>query len=440
MYSMDHHPSSPFSSPAFPTFDSFRHSDLFSDDEFTFFSSDMLEEMRQVNEELLRRGRPPPTTTRPSPYPANVNGSNAGPSRRFSDGGGSDKGRRIPIGSPPRTSRAKIIPVGSPPRPSANSFPTYERSEPGRRATMSGPSPAEQNASRSVRIPVFAGTSSTSTWPRPPFEDFGASERVFNFHPPLETFSDWRSNTHHQSSSNDTRQTRYSYENAHRRQRDIPVSSFADDTLFLSTPSASPVSSFGGSWSSPPRSTTQPSKRDKLLSALTQNGIAYTDLPGMGNCLFESLADQLLGDASQHPSLRRMIIDEIRSHPDTYGPDIWAQTRKTTEAPFDYTAIVRAYCDEMAKDGVAGDAVCIAAFAKCFGCDVGVYLVDEEGRRVGGKGMKAGLVCIKVQAGETPAKKGERGTVWLAWVPSESGVDEANHYCSVYPPPNFCDM
>ncbi|KAI8808776.1 hypothetical protein BJ742DRAFT_260119 [Cladochytrium replicatum] len=361
--------------------------------------------------------------------------SNAAPSRRFSAGGDSDKGRRIPIGSPNRTSRVKVIPVGSPPRASTNSFPAYERTEPGRRATMSGPSPSEQNASRSARIPVFAGTSSTSTRSRPAFEDVGFSERMF--YQPSESYSDWRSTTHCQPFTNEARQAHYSYENAHRRQRDIPVSGFVDDTVFFSTPSASPVSSFGGSWNSPPRSTAQPSKRDKLLSALTQNGIAYTDLPGLGNCLFESLADQLLGDASQHPALRRMIVDEIRSHPETYGPDIWAQTRKTTDAPSEYTAIVRDYCEQMGKECVAGDAVCIAAFAKCFGCDVGVYLVDEEGRRVGGKGLKSGLVCVRVQAGEKSAKKGERGTVWLAWVPSESGVDEANHYCSVYPPPDL---
>lgn len=39
-----------------------------------------------------------------------------------------------------------------------------------------------------------------------------------------------------------------------------------------------------------------------------------------GNCFFRAVADQLHGDASRHPEIRRQVVQHMRDNEDLYAP------------------------------------------------------------------------------------------------------------------------
>jgi len=64
-----------------------------------------------------------------------------------------------------------------------------------------------------------------------------------------------------------------------------------------------------------------------------------------------------------------MIVHYILQNKDTFETDIKADGHKS----------VYAYCDNMLKDGIWGDGICLQAFSLIFG--VNVYVYDAESKR-----------------------------------------------------------
>ncbi|KAJ1564092.1 hypothetical protein HK096_009665 [Nowakowskiella sp. JEL0078] len=233
------------------------------------------------------------------------------------------------------------------------------------------------------------------------------------------------------------------------------VASTHYDFTFLSSPPSSPTfstaswfTSSAAAWSSG----TKPSHREKLISSLGAYGFVYKDLQGYGDCLFEALADQQFEDTLRHLELRASIVREIKSCWPAYILDIRANYFMTDSArdsdaeikELDDLQVVKEYTDRIMQSGEIGDAICIAAFAKLYNCDVAVYLWNEH----------SGFSCFMVEAPrnkeldptkdpmfwsdeETALERDGRPVKHIAWYQSESGFESGNHYFSVFPPPGF---
>ncbi|KAJ3272124.1 hypothetical protein HK104_004532, partial [Borealophlyctis nickersoniae] len=190
------------------------------------------------------------------------------------------------------------------------------------------------------------------------------------------------------------------------------------------------------------------SPRSLIIQALLAEGYTPRDVPGTGDCLFSALSDQTWGTPTRHLEMRRTIADEIEMHRDVYEADIRVcEAERNTSSfnwnlfddlptssslptgdyedtdPTDSTDPFTSYISRIRTPGQVGDAICIAAYASLFNCDVVVHVADE----------KRGLESFTIE-GPDPPGGGKREVKHLAWYPSEVGVETANHYFSVYPP------
>lgn len=130
-----------------------------------------------------------------------------------------------------------------------------------------------------------------------------------------------------------------------------------------------------------------------LLSAL---GLYAADIRGDGNCLFNSLSDQLYGHQDEHPAVRAKVIQYMRDHASYYKQflDVYPgggirrnPKRKTTgsynspvsfERPSqeDIDRVFEQHLQTMAKGGTWGDNMEIQAFSSAFDVDVKIYQRD----------------------------------------------------------------
>ena len=90
-----------------------------------------------------------------------------------------------------------------------------------------------------------------------------------------------------------------------------------------------------------------------LADRLKHYGLKEKKVKGDGNCQFRSLSDQLFGSTDRHAEVRRMAINQLRSHSDLYEPYVPEEYEK--------------YVGTMAKDGEWGDHVTLQAAADVYG-------------------------------------------------------------------------
>ncbi|KAF2148999.1 cysteine proteinase [Myriangium duriaei CBS 260.36] len=130
-----------------------------------------------------------------------------------------------------------------------------------------------------------------------------------------------------------------------------------------------------------------------LLSAL---GLYAADIRGDGNCLFNSLSDQIYGSQDQHPDIRAKVIEYMREHGAYYkmfldvhpgGGTRRNPKRKTTgaytspqtfEPPTqeDIDRVFEQHLQVMAQGGTWGDNMEIQAFSSAYDIDVKIYQRD----------------------------------------------------------------
>ncbi|KAJ3122935.1 hypothetical protein HK098_002341 [Nowakowskiella sp. JEL0407] len=240
-------------------------------------------------------------------------------------------------------------------------------------------------------------------------------------------------------------ETTFSYENstAFLSNSNNPTQSSANmiDSSFLSSPVMSSPSS---PWFSPYPDTQYVPPQNTLLSHLNSREFLVVDPLihgfGVGNCLFEALADQMYGDMSKHVELRQKIAAEISSNWKYYVVDIHANYYATEYSTIDLENLesskkecldmVDEYVQKISQTGEIGDAICVAAFSNIFKCDVLIYLVDQQNR----------FSCFVIEC-ERSRKECNDGSdcencsdvKHIGWYRSESGLETGNHYVSIYP-------
>ena len=116
----------------------------------------------------------------------------------------------------------------------------------------------------------------------------------------------------------------------------------------------------------------------------------------VGNCLFNSLSDQIYGSQDQHAEIRARVIDYMRAHADYYKAFLDVQpgggTRRNPKrknagaystptsfkppTPEEIDRAFEQHVERMAKGGTWGDNLEIVAFAAAFNVDVRIYLSD----------------------------------------------------------------
>jgi len=88
------------------------------------------------------------------------------------------------------------------------------------------------------------------------------------------------------------------------------------------------------------------------------------DIPGDGNCLFRSFADQLDGNQQQHRTYREKICQFMRENREDFEPFIIDQ-------PFDD------FLRSMAKDGTYGGNECLVAFSRLYDAKICIHQLGQ---------------------------------------------------------------
>lgn len=115
-----------------------------------------------------------------------------------------------------------------------------------------------------------------------------------------------------------------------------------------------------------------------------------------GNCLFNALSDQIVGNQDSHTEIRARVIDYMRAHADYYKAFLDVQpgggTRRNPKrknagaystpssfkppTPEEIDRAFEQHVERMAKGGTWGDNLEIVAFAAAYNVDVRIYLSD----------------------------------------------------------------
>ncbi|MCO5573227.1 hypothetical protein L7F22_026996 [Adiantum nelumboides] len=105
-----------------------------------------------------------------------------------------------------------------------------------------------------------------------------------------------------------------------------------------------------------PTYTEAESDHQRLLERLYEYGLQEQRMSGDGNCQFRAISDQLYGTPEKHKSVRKHIVQQLKSWKDLYREYV----------PMKYSDYVR----KMKKQGEWGDHVTLQAAADCFGMKI----------------------------------------------------------------------
>ncbi|KAJ7515712.1 hypothetical protein O6H91_22G024600 [Diphasiastrum complanatum] len=94
----------------------------------------------------------------------------------------------------------------------------------------------------------------------------------------------------------------------------------------------------------------------RLWERLELYGLRERKIPGDGNCQFRALSDQLYRTSEHHKFVRKQIVRQLKSHPDSYEGYV----------PTKYSD----YLKRMAKSGEWGDHVTLQAAADSYGVKI----------------------------------------------------------------------
>ncbi|XVF55491.1 hypothetical protein PTKIN_Ptkin06aG0040000 [Pterospermum kingtungense] len=95
------------------------------------------------------------------------------------------------------------------------------------------------------------------------------------------------------------------------------------------------------------------SDHERLLNRLQLYGFVELKVQGDGNCQFRALSDQLCHTPDNHKYVRRQVVNQLKSHPETYEGYV----------PMDYAE----YLKKISRSGEWGDHVTLQAAADSFG-------------------------------------------------------------------------
>ncbi|KAJ8899874.1 hypothetical protein K2173_019577 [Erythroxylum novogranatense] len=98
------------------------------------------------------------------------------------------------------------------------------------------------------------------------------------------------------------------------------------------------------------------SDHDRLLNRLQLYGFVELKVEGDGNCQFRALSDQIFHTPDRHKTVRRHVVNQLRSHPDIYEGYV----------PMEYGD----YLKKMSKSGEWGDHVTLQAAADLYGAKI----------------------------------------------------------------------
>jgi hypothetical protein len=94
------------------------------------------------------------------------------------------------------------------------------------------------------------------------------------------------------------------------------------------------------------------SDHERLRNRLEMFDFTEVKVPGDGNCQFRALADQLYKTADRHKHVRRQIVKQLKSRPDSYQGYV----------PMDFSDYLR----KMSRSGEWGDHVTLQAAADAY--------------------------------------------------------------------------
>lgn len=95
------------------------------------------------------------------------------------------------------------------------------------------------------------------------------------------------------------------------------------------------------------------SDHERLLNRLQLYGFVELKVQGDGNCQFRALSDQLYSTPEHHKYVRRLVVNQLKSHPEMYEGYV----------PMEYGE----YLQKMSRSGEWGDHVTLQAAADSFG-------------------------------------------------------------------------
>lgn len=95
------------------------------------------------------------------------------------------------------------------------------------------------------------------------------------------------------------------------------------------------------------------SDHERLLNRLQLFGFVELKVQGDGNCQFRALSDQLYNTPDRHKSVRRQVVNQLKSHPEIYEGYV----------PMEYGDYLR----KMSRSGEWGDHVTLQAAADSYG-------------------------------------------------------------------------
>ncbi|WOG96497.1 hypothetical protein DCAR_0415833 [Daucus carota subsp. sativus] len=98
------------------------------------------------------------------------------------------------------------------------------------------------------------------------------------------------------------------------------------------------------------------SDHQRLLDRLQLYNLVECKVQGDGNCQFRALSDQLYRTPEHHKSVRRQVVNQLKSHPEMYEGYV----------PMDYGD----YLKKMSKSGEWGDHVTLQAAADSYGVKI----------------------------------------------------------------------
>jgi len=111
--------------------------------------------------------------------------------------------------------------------------------------------------------------------------------------------------------------------------------------------------------------TYETSDETSFSRSLLEAGFFVRRMDSDGNCMFRSIADQLVGDNQKHDQYRQEIINYIESHKDHFS--FFIEDSENFEE----------YVQRMRQDGEWGDQPELCAAAQCLNVNIFVHQVDS---------------------------------------------------------------
>mmetsp|Transcript_7691 Transcript_7691/g.11646 ORF Transcript_7691/g.11646 Transcript_7691/m.11646 type:complete len:337 (+) Transcript_7691:112-1122(+) len=126
---------------------------------------------------------------------------------------------------------------------------------------------------------------------------------------------------------------------------------------------------------------------DKFSDQLKPFGLKIRDVPGDGNCLFRSVADQIVGEQKMHVEYRSKCCKWMKDYPDDFRPFVFDEDWDD-------------YLNRMRKDGEWGGNLEIIALSHALGVHITIHQFEQPRWEVKCPNQKARTIHLSYHDGQ----------------------------------------